>query len=155
MTKPIGSPKSRRTVKAATKRALKAVKRLTPTDAALVLGVSVNDVRNMRQGNNLSIPILLKMVRKGGYTPSSILFGPDLEMFNGTKSRRGAQQRLVNGRIRKLARQRPGKEIAKLTGLSVTGAYGLRYNAGANVTLYTIMGFHHAGHDIDSMIFGG
>ncbi len=137
--KKVGSPRSRRLVK-----------------AAPVLGLGVNDIRNLRQSNSLlSVPMLLKLVRRG-YTPSSILVGPELEAFNkATKSTRGVQQRLVNRRIAKLAWLRPGAETARITGLSPTGAFGLRYQPDANVKLGTILGFWHAGHDLDAMIFGG
>lgn len=120
-----------------------------------MLGVSVDDMRNMRQGNKLSVPILLKMVRVGRFDPKSIIEGPKLRKLNAKRSVRGAQQRLLDGRIRKLAWTRPGKEWAKLTGLSVTGAYGLRYASDAHVTLYTVLGFLDAGHTIDELIFGG
>lgn len=155
MTKPIGSPKSRRAVKAATKRILKVVRDMTPTEGAEMLGVSVNDLRNMRQGNNLSVAILLKLVKVGRFGPASVLAGPELRKLGWKKNTRGAQQRFVNRRISQLAYLRSGKETAKLTGLSVTGAFGLRYDPDANVTLCTVLGFWFAGHDLDSMIFGG
>ncbi len=139
-------------MKAATKRVLKACRHQSPTEAAVALGVGVNDIRNMRQGNQISVPILLKLVRYG-WDPASIMVGPELKP--SSRSTRAVRQRLVNGRIRKLARLRPGKEIAKLTGLSVTGAYGLRYDPDANVSLTTIMGFWFGGHDLRTMIYGG
>ena len=132
------------------------MKGMSHAEAADGFSLGINDVRNLRQGNSrLSVPMLLKMVRKGRYDPASILVGPELKHMSNTKGVRGAQQKLINGRIRKLSYLRSGKETAKLTGLSVTGAFGLRYNPDANVTLYTVMGFWHAGHDLDSMIFGG
>ncbi|MCZ6868056.1 MAG: hypothetical protein O7G84_00970 [Gammaproteobacteria bacterium] len=156
MTKKIGSPKSRRAISAATKRLLKLTKGMTHAEAADRLSLGINDVCNLRQGNSrLSVPMLLKMVRIGRYDPASVLVGPELKHMSADKSVRGAQQRLINARIARLARLRSGEETARLTGLSVTGAFGLRYRPDANVTLYTVMGFWHAGHDFDAMIFGG
>lgn len=152
--KPIGSSRSRRRVREITKRVLAYCQGATPTEAAPILGVSVDDMRNMRQGNKLSVPILLKMVRVGRFDPKSIIEGPKLRKLPSKRSVRGAQQRLLDGRIRKLSWTRPGKEWAKLTGLSVTGAYGLRYATGAHVTLYTVLGFLDAGHGIDELVFG-
>lgn len=153
-TKAIGSGRSRRRVREMTRRVLAHCADATPTQAAPVLGVSVDDVRNMRQGNNISVPIMLKMVRVGRFDPQSIIDGPVLKKLPASRVVRGAQQRLLDGRIRKLAWTRPGKEWAKLTGLSVTGAYGLRYATGAHVTLYTVLGFLDAGHTVDELIFG-
>lgn len=152
--KAIGSARSRRRVREATARVLAYVQHVSPTEGAPMLGVSVDDIRNMRQGNKLSVPILLKMVRTGRFDPKSVLDGPKLRKLRSTKSARGAQRRLVDGRIRKLSWTRPGAEWAKLTGLSITGAYGLRYTTKAHVTLYTVLGFLDAGHTTDELIFG-
>lgn len=119
-----------------------------------MLSLGINDMSNLRQSNSrLSMPMLFKMVRDGRFDPASILIGPELKKHS-RRQLRGATQRQLNIRIAKLARLRSGKETAKITGLSVTGAYGLRYDPDANVTLYTVMGFWHAGHDLGSMIFG-
>lgn len=156
MAKKIGSPKSRRAISAATKRLLNLTKGMSHAEAADRLSVGIDDMRNMRQGNSkLSVPMLLKMVKVGRYDPATVLVGPELRHIPLGKSTRGVQQRLINARVAKLARLRPGRETAKLTGLSETGAYGLRYSKTANVTLYTMMGFWHAGHDLESMVFGG
>lgn len=152
--KPIGSAKARKQVKQITRRVLEFVKDATPTEAAPMLGVSVDDMRNMRQGNKLSVAILLKMVRVGRFNPKSIIEGPKLRKMPPKTSTRGTHQTQLDGRIRKLAWLKPGKEIAKLTGLSVTGAYGLRYAKGAHVTLYTVLGFLNSGHSIDEIILG-
>ena len=69
------------------------------------------------------------------------------------ETERKVQQRYLDGRVRKLAWTYPGKELAKLTGLSVTGAYGLRYGTG-HITLYTLLGFLAAGHRLDELVFG-
>ncbi|MEE8615526.1 MAG: hypothetical protein V3T11_09990 [Roseateles sp.] len=160
MAKQIGSAKARKTVKQATARVLKEVKHLTPTLAAEKLGLGTDDMRNMRQGTaKLSVPMLLKMVRRG-YDPASIVNGPTLWFLPGCKDdglgtavKRKVQQRYLDGRVRKLAWTYPGKELAKLTGLSVTGAYGLRYGTG-HITLYTLLGFLAAGHRLDELVFG-
>ncbi len=154
VTKKIGSAKARTQVKAITKRVLDTCKHLTPTEAAPMMGVGVDDMRNMRQGNKVSVAILMKLVRVGRFDPKSIIEGPKLRKMSAKRSADGARQLRLDGRIRKLAWLKPGKEIAKLTGLSVTGSYGLRYAKGAHVTLYTVLGFLNAGHSIDEIILG-
>lgn len=152
--KKIGSAKARKQVAEITKRVLDFVGYCTPTEAAPMLGVSVDDMRNMRQGNKVSVAILIKLVRVGRFSPKSIIEGPKLRKMAKSKSTIAVYQRRLDGRIRKLAWTRPGKEWAKLTGLSVTGAYGLRYATSASVTLYTVLGFVNAGHSIDELVFG-
>lgn len=153
--KPIGSAKARKQVLQITKRVLAFVpaREYTPTEAAPILGVDVDDMRNMRQGNNLSVPILFKMVVDGRFDPTSILEGPKLKKMHRARKTRGATQNNLDYLIHKLAWDYPGKELAKMTGLSVTGAYGLRYSA-AHVTLYTVLGFIHSGASIDKLVFG-
>lgn len=153
-TKSIGSPRARKQVRAITRRALAYTKGQTPTDAAPMLGVSVDDMRNMRQGNKLSMPILLKMVL-AGFELGSIVNGPKLKQGPRPSAfrRRKMLRARVDARMRKLARTVPGKELAKSTGLSVTGAYGLRYGTG-HITLYTLLGFVYSGHSLEEIVFG-
>ncbi len=152
-TKEIGSTKARAQVKQITKRVLAHVKKLTPTDAAHILGLDVDDMRNMKQGNKFSVPMLFKMIRVGRFDPVSILEGPTLKKLKkSTIVPRATQQRL-DDRIHNLAWHYPGKVLAKMTGLSVTGAYGLRYSS-AHVTLYTVLGFIHAGYSAEELVFG-
>ena len=153
MAKKIGSAKARKAVKEITKRVLERVKDLTPTEGAVVLGCGVDDVRNMRQGNGMSSTIFLKLVRSGRYSPKSIIEGPKLRKLTRGKSVFGAKQDAVDARVRKLAFEMPGKDLAKATGLSVTGAYGLRYGTG-HVTLYTLLGLLDAGFKMDHLFFG-
>ena len=151
--KPIGSPRSRRRVREITARALGFCKGVHPTAAAPMLGVSVDDMRNMRQGNKFSVPMLCKAVA-AGFDIDSIINGPKLFKTRGRRQVSGAQQDLVDKRIRDIAWSLPGKVIAKATGLSVTGAYGIRYAKEAHVTLYTILGFDDAGYSLRHMILG-
>lgn len=153
--KAIGSAKSRKAVKSITRRVLAKVKDLTPTQAAPVLGVSVDDMRNMRQGNQVSSQIFFKMVRVGRFTPQSIIepSKQGLRKMPKTKSTKGSAPSQIFARVRKIARETPGKELAKKTGLSVTGAYGLRYNTGI-VTLYTLLGLLDAGIPMNRLFFG-
>ena len=151
MTKSIGSAKSRATVKRITKCVLAMVTKLTPTYAASKLGLGVNDIRNMRNGTGFSVAMLIKMVNNTWYEPATIIGGKRL--VTRTTHHRTTQARL-DKRIRKLSWNYPGEDLAKLTGLSVSGAFGLRYANGAHVTLYTVLGFVDAGHPIDELLFG-
>lgn len=153
--KPAGNPQSRRAVSEATKRVLAHCADMTPTLAAKTLGVGVDDVANMRAGYQwLTVAVLLKMIRTGHYDPRSIIEGPKLRKLPPKRDTRGAQQRLVNARMSKLAWSRSGMEWARLTGLSMVGAYGLRYNKTANVKLGTILAFAAVGPSFEEIIFG-
>lgn len=149
-----GSDKSRDQAVRMTKAVLKYAKGWTPTEAAEELGCNMNDVRNMRMGNNVSLPILVKLINKGHFTPESLLSGKGLER-GGVAHARTSQVR-IDSFIRKLARVTPGKEMAKLTGFSVTGAYGLRDygDKRAHVTLYPVLELIRSGYSIDEVILG-
>jgi len=153
--KPAGNPQSRRAVSDATKRVLAHCEGMTPTLASKSLGVGVDDIANMRAGYQwLTVAVLLKMVRNGHFDPRSIVEGPKLRKLPAKRDTRGAQQRLVNARMNKLAWSRSGMEWARLTGLSMVGAYGLRYNKTANVKLGTILAFAAVGPSLEEIIFG-
>ena len=82
MKKAIGSAKARKQVKQITKRVLAHVKGLTPTESAHILCLGLDDVRNMKQGNKFSVPMLCKMVIDGHFDPTSILEGPELKKLH-------------------------------------------------------------------------
>ncbi len=152
--KPIGSVEARTQVDQMTERAMtyKGAHKLTPTEAAKVLGLGVNDVRNIRQGNaRLSMPMIIKMMRVGGFSARSIFNGPRPKL---ALKRGRPTQVAIDKRIRKYAWDWTGKDLAEATGLSVTGAYGLRYATKAHVTLYTVIGFVNAGYTLDDIILG-
>ncbi len=150
----VGSPRSRRRVREMTKRVLEHCDDESAADAALMLGIATHDINNIRKGTNMTIGTMVKMVRVGRFDPTSIIDGPKLRKLKPRQSVRGAQRASIDVRIQKLARTRPGKEWAKLTGLSITGAYGLRYSKGAHVTLSTLMGFLDAGYTVDELVLG-
>jgi len=152
-TKAIGSAKARKQVRQITRRVLAHVKNRTPAEAAITLGLDVDDVRNMKQGNKFSVPMLFKMVVKGRFDPTSILEGPELKKLHRARKTHRLKQVCLDARIHALAWDYPGKELAKMTGLSVTGAYGLRYSD-SHVTLYTVLGFIHSGASVEKLVFG-
>lgn len=145
----------RRTLKEATKRVLGYCGDLGPTAGSKLLGISIPDLRAMRVGYMVTVPILLKMVRVGRFDPSSVIYGPSLRMLPSGRDTRGAQQRLVNARMRKLAWSQGGLLWARKTGLSVVGAYGLRYGKVSQVKLVTILAFCSGGANFEEIIFGG
>jgi len=152
--KRIGSPESRRIVKEATHRVLAYCSGETGTVAAERLGVARTDIHNMRVGNQLTVPILLKMVHVGGFDPRSILMGPKLRKLARNRNVSKAQERLIAARIHKLAWTRSGVEWARLTGLSLVGAYGLRYPKTPNVRLGTVVAFLLAGESFEHLFYG-
>jgi hypothetical protein len=153
--KPAGNPESRRAVSAATDRVLAYCATLSPTAAAKRLGVDVADVANMRSGyQRLTMAVLLKMVRNERFDPRSIIEGPTLRRLPAKRNTRGAQQRWINARMNKLAWSRSGLEWASLTGMSIVGAYGLRYTKTANVKLGTVLAFAAVGPSFEKILFG-
>lgn len=152
--KRIGSPDSRRIVKQATLRVLAHGAGQTGTVAAERLGVARSDVHNMRVGNQLTVPILLKMVHVGRFDPRSILFGPKLKKLAKNRDVSGATEKLIASRIHKLAWTKSGVEWARLTGLSLVGSYGLRYPKTPNVRLGTVVAFMLAGVPLEHLFYG-
>lgn len=150
-----GSPKARRTLSAATKRVLAYCADVYPTAGAKRLGVSVDQLRAMRAGYQLTLPVLLKMVRVGGFDPISVIRGPTIRKLPAKRSTRGAQPRFVYARMRKIAWANPGLEWARKTGLSSVGVYRLRYGTLAKVKLVTILSFCEAGPSLEDILFGG
>ncbi len=139
MIKKNGSAATRRQVKDITNKVLAKVADLTPTQAAPVLGVSVDDMRNMRQGNKVSSLIFCKLITRGRFSPKSLIEGKTLRKMPKGTNTRACRPGPVFSRARRLSWTMPGKELAQATGLSVTGAYGLRYAEGM-VTLSTLLG---------------
>jgi hypothetical protein len=149
-----GNPQSRRVLKDATKRVLAYCSDVQPTAGAKRLGVGVDDLRTMRAGYQLTLPVLLKMVRVGGYDPISIIKGPTIRKLPAKRDTRGAQPRLVYLRMRKLAWSQGGLEWARKTGLSIVGVYGLRYGGLSKVKLVTILAFCEVGPSLEEILFG-
>jgi len=149
-----GNPKARRVLSAATKRVLAYCADVHPTAGAKRLGVGVDELRTMRAGYQLTLPVLLKMVRVGGFDPISIIKGPAIRKLSAKRNTRGAQPRFVYARMRKIAWANPGLAWARKTGLSSVGVYGLRYGALAKVKLVTILAFCDAGPTLEDILFG-
>lgn len=138
--KAIGSKEARKTVHAITQRVRQRVTHMpSVAEGAELLGISVHDLNNINRGNNVSSTIFFKLTRVGRWSHKSLIEGPSLRKMR-KDSPNGATQAKVEKRIRKLATELPGKAVAKATGLSLTGSYGLRYDSG-RITLYTILGF--------------
>jgi DNA-binding Xre family transcriptional regulator len=119
------------------------------------LGISVDDLRTMRSGGYLlTVRVLLKMVRVGGFDPRSIIEGPSLRKLSPGQDTRGAQQRFVNARMRTFARSINGLDWARRTGLSSVGVYSLRYGKTSQVKLVTVLAFCAIGPSLEEIIFG-
>jgi hypothetical protein len=149
-----GNPRSRRAVKEASKRVLAYCAHLPTTAGSKILGVAVHDLQNMRTGYQLTLPILLKMVRVRRFDPRSILEGPSLRKLAPTRKTRGAQLRLVNARIREFVWSIGGLELARRSGMSSVGVYGLRYGKLSTVKLVTLISFCAVGPSLEAIIYG-
>lgn len=126
----------------------------SPRAAAEQLGCSVHDLSNMRRGKSLlSSTILLRLVRKGRYTPRSIVVGPRLRRQRRGTSIAGSTENQVAARARKIAWSMPGAELPARTGLSARAGWTLRYGK-AHITAYWILGLLRAGYKLDYLIFG-
>lgn len=149
-----GNPQSRRVLKEATQRVLAFCSDVQPTAGAKRLGIGVDDLRTMRAGYQLTLPVLLKMVRVGGFDPISVIEGPAIRKLPAKRDTRGAQPRFVYARMRKLAWSQGGLEWARKTGLSIVGVYGLRYGKLSKAKLVTILAFCEVGPRLEDILFG-
>ncbi len=135
------------------RRILKLCKDFTPTGGSEATGLLVYDIKNLRAGNGPSLRTVLKLVTKGRYSPKFLLFGKRPQKLQEAESTRLVQHRLIAARIRRLARERPAKEVAADTGLPVFTIYEYR-GARKRPGLHVILGFLAAGFTTDHLFFG-
>jgi hypothetical protein len=151
--KPVGSPKTRQTVRQMGKRILDAVANNTAVEGAKSLGIDTHDVNNLRAGNLPSLDIVIKLISNGRYSPESIIFGKNLQKLPPKFQTKACKKQLISNRIRKLSQSKPAQQWSKATGLSAQSIYQLRVS-GSRAGLHTVLGFINAGVSMSDIFFG-
>ena len=151
--KPVGSPKTRQTVRQMGKRILDAVANNTAVEGAKSLGIDTHDVNNLRAGNLPSLDIVIKLISNGRYSPESIIFGKSLQKLPPKFQTKACKKQLISNRIRKLSQSKPAQQWSKATGLSAQSIYQLRVS-GSRAGLHTVLGFINAGVSMSDIFFG-
>lgn len=151
--KPVGSPKTRQTVRQMGKRILDAVANNTAVEGAKALGIDTHDVNNLRAGNLPSLDIVIKLITNGRFTPESIIFGKSLQKIQSKLSTKTCKKQLISNRVRKLSQSKPAQIWSKSTGLSAQSIYQLRVS-GSRAGLHTVLGFINAGVPMEEIFFG-
>ncbi len=151
--KPVGSPKTRQTVRQMGKRILDAVADNTAVEGAKSLGIDTHDVNNLRAGNLPSLDIVIKLISNGRYSPESIIFGKSLQKLPPKFQTKACKKQLISNRIRKLSQSKPAQQWSKATGLSAQSIYQLRVS-GSRAGLHTVLGFINAGVSMSDIFFG-
>jgi len=151
--KPVGSTKTRQTVRLMGKRILDTVANNTAVEGAKYLGIDTHDVNNIRAGNLPSLDIVIKLITNGRYSPESIIFGKTLQKLSPKFSTKACKKQLISNRIRKLSQSKPAQQWSKATGLSAQSIYQLRVS-GSRAGLHTVLGFINAGVPMNDIFFG-
>lgn len=151
--KPVGSPKTRQTVRQMGKRILDAVANNTAVEGAKSLGIDTHDVNNLRAGNLPSLDIVIKLISNGRYSPESIIFEKSLAKLPPKFQTKACKKQLISNRIRKLSQSKPAQQWSKATGLSAQSIYQLRVS-GSRAGLHTVLGFINAGVPMSDIFFG-
>lgn len=148
-----GTRKTRRTIQKIANRILDETSKSTVEEGAKRLGLVNHDIKNLRAGNLPSLQLVLRLIAKGRYSPEALIRDGQLKKLPKSASTRPAQQRLISGRIRKLAKEQEAASLVKATGLSIYHIYQLRVgNKPAGI--HTVLGFIDAGSSPDEIFFG-
>ncbi len=126
----------------------------TIKEAAKLLGLKEYDIKNLRAGNLPGLPLFLRLVKKGRYSPHALIASGNLRKLDKTSQTRGAQQRRITVRIRELAKKDSAKVLAARTGLSEQSVYQLRDVGNKPPGLKTIIAFINAGASAEMVFFG-
>ena len=149
-----GTPKTRKMQRNFANQIFKMSDGLTVTESAKTTGLTEVDIKNLRSGNMPSLTHIVRIVRKNRVTPESLVSTGPLKKLKPSLATKGAQERLIIGRIRKLAKSKPAAELAKSTGLSINSIYQLR-GADARVGFHVLVAFYSAGYSASEMLLGG
>lgn len=136
------------------KKILKYTEDMPRQEATRVLGLGPYDMSNLRHGNRVSLEILIRLVRKGRFTPASLLGkGPLRKLPKGT-STRGVTAKQLGKRVREIALADPPLTITKKTGLAAGTVYKFRLKTPRILNLLTVVCLIEAGYDANALIFG-
>lgn len=148
-----GTPKTRRMQRQIANHIHALTSTLTQAEAAVKVGVSYNDIRNLSAGNMPSLRMLVAMVKHLRCTPESLLAKGEPKKLTRGKRTSGAQIRSIRSRIRKICQEGDPATLAKSTGLTITSIYQLRGQY-AKAGLHTFLAFTAAGHCASDLLLG-
>lgn len=138
-----GSHASRRQIRQLAQLILGVAKGKTRTQASALTGAHVDDIKNLKAGNQPSLKLFLRMIRGGHFDPEALIKDSAFKKLPSSVSTHGARSKLISARIRKLAKERQPAMLAKETGLSIYTIYQHRV-ANKRVGLHTILSFIQA-----------
>lgn len=125
----------------------------TIAESADMVGLTMNDIKNLRAGNMPGLRSLVCLVRKLRVKPSSLLVkGPTKYLPKGTNLRNATEQK-VKERIQRISRNSVPADLAKASGLSIASIYQYR-SLNDKIGLHAFLAFVTAGHDADELLLG-
>jgi DNA-binding phage protein len=126
----------------------------TIAESAKRVGLTTNDIKNLRAGNMPSLRALLCVVRTRMTSPSSLISSGPLEALPKGISLRGATERHVKARIQRISRENDPASLAAESGLSIASIYQYR-SLNDKIGLHAFLAFVSAGYDADELLLGG
>ena len=148
-----GTPKTRRMQRLLAKNIHLLTCDKSRPEGADYTGLSINDIRNLREGNLPSLRHLIAIVKTIKVKPTSLLAGTTLEPLPKGKRVRGVDLLKVCERIRKIVLKEDPITLSNLTGLPVGTIHQYR-SKDRIVGLRVFLGFVCAGYSADELILG-
>lgn len=133
---------------------LRLTKSRSIAEGAELVGLTTNDIKNLRAGNMPSLRSLLCLVRTQRVTPSSLLSTGELQPLPRRASLRGATERNIKARIQRISRESDPATLAEASGLSIASIYQYR-SLNDKIGLHAFLAFVSAGFDADELLLGG
>jgi hypothetical protein len=122
-------------------------------DSAEHVGLTTNDIKNLRAGNMPGLRSLLWVVKELRVTPESLLErGPLRSLRKGT-SMRNATEPKIKKRIQDISRESDPAELAADSGLSIASIYQYR-SLNDKIGLHAFLAFVAAGHSPSKLLLG-
>jgi hypothetical protein len=145
--------KTARTADRIAQRILRAGVGQTREEAAKKLGVEPWDIKNLQAGNAPGLVVVLRLVRRGRYSPHALILKNKLEKLPAGVPVHKATAELISERVRQLAKSEDARALARSTGLSINTIYQQRV-ANKRAGLHTVLGFISAGVSPNLIFFG-
>lgn len=132
---------------------LKLTEGRTIAESAEEVGLTTNDIKNLRAGNMPGLRSLVCVVRTLKVTPDSLLRkGPLKKLPKGVNLRNASEQK-IKTRIQRISRSSIPAELAKQSGLSIASIYQYR-SLNDKIGLHAFLAFVAAGFDANELMFG-
>lgn len=124
-----------------------------PMAAAARVGLEVYEINNLRAGSHMTLPLFIKLIKRGRWTPESLIEGKDFEKLPESVATRTITLEAIDRRIKKVSHTRPAYEWVKDTGLSLHTIYSVR-STHHRPGLRTVLGFVRGGVPLRDILFG-